>query len=176
MLETLPAPGAGGSADYPILLQGISYPVTVSWDLTALPGGGPGLSLTSGGERAASTPIGGSGSVVLRDAASAAGLSLNGNGNGLPAAFALGRNFPNPFNPTTSMQVDIPASAEVNVAVYDLLGRLVATLMTGPQAAGSATISWDGRDGTGMQVPTGMYIVRMSAGEFTASQKVLMMK
>jgi flagellar hook assembly protein FlgD len=74
------------------------------------------------------------------------------------------------------MQVDIPTASEVDVAVYDLLGRLVSRLMSGPQPAGSVTITWDGRDNAGMQVPTGMYIVRMTAGGFSASQKVLMMK
>jgi hypothetical protein len=178
MLEALPSAEAGQDAGYPILIQGVSYPITVSWDLAAVPGGGANLSLTTGGERSASTPIAGSGSVVFRDARSAAGLSITASGSprGVPAEFALGRNFPNPFNPSTSMQVDIPSASEVDVAVYDLLGRLVSRLMSGPQPAGSVTITWDGRDNAGMQVPTGMYIVRMTAGGFSASQKVLMMK
>jgi hypothetical protein len=178
MLEALPSVDDETVARYPIQIQGVTYPITVSWDLTPIPTAGTKLLISTGSERSSATPIAGSGSVVFRDARSAAGLSItaSGSAHGLPAEFALGRNFPNPFNPSTSMQVDIPTASEVDVAVYDLLGRLVSRLMSGPQPAGSVTITWDGRDNAGMQVPTGMYIVRMAAGDFSASQKVLMMK
>jgi hypothetical protein len=177
-LETIPSGEGKSAGGYPILVQGAAYPVTVSWDLGNVADAGGKLSLTTAGAGTAATPIAGSGSVVFRDARSIAGLSLSGSGNGsgLPGTFTLGKNYPNPFNPTTSMRVDIPASSEVVVAVYDLLGRLVSTLLTGPQQAGSVTVTWDGRDNSGKQAPTGMYVVRMTSGDFTASQKVLMMK
>jgi hypothetical protein len=120
----------------------------------------------------------GSGSIILKDQASAAGLAvrLSADGSGMPEDFALGRNYPNPFNPVTHFQVDIPAESDVDVAVYDLLGRLITTLMNGTHPAGSVSLSWDGRDNAGVGVPTGMYVIRMKAGDFSASQKVLLMK
>ncbi len=149
----------------------------MSWEINTPPAGTRKLSLI-GGAAGTGRTIEGSGSMAVRDAASAAGLALriSGDASDLPRAFALGRNYPNPFNPVTRMQVDLPVASDVNIAVYDLLGRLVSTLMSGTRAAGSLTLEWDGRDDDGLSAPTGMYIIRMNAGEFSASQKVLLMK
>ncbi|HLF15184.1 MAG TPA: FlgD immunoglobulin-like domain containing protein [Bacteroidota bacterium] len=178
MLESWSDNDGGGIGEYPILIQGAAYPITVSWEITTPPAGPGKLRLAGGGSGTSARPIEGSGSLVFRDAASSAGLSLrlSGDASGLPAEFALGRNYPNPFNPVTHVQVDIPTESDVEVGVYDLLGRLVSTLLTGTHAAGSLTLAWDGRDAGGMSVPTGMYVVRMKAGDFTASRKVLLMK
>jgi len=97
-------------------------------------------------------------------------------GVNVPTTFAMSQNYPNPFNPVTHFRVDLPKSTEVEVAVYDLLGRKIASLLSGNQAAGQYTLEWNGRDANGVGVPTGMYFLRLSSDEFTATQKVMLMK
>jgi flagellar hook assembly protein FlgD len=94
----------------------------------------------------------------------------------LPKAFALGHNYPNPFNPTTHFNIEIPKTADVTIAVYDVLGQQVSTLLSGQQNAGYMTVEWDGKDAHGQQSPTGIYFVRMTADEFTATTKIMLMK
>jgi hypothetical protein len=174
MLESWSDDGGGTPGDYPLLIQGAVYPVTVSWEINTPPAGSRRFYLGGGGT--ADRPIEGSGSLVLRNQAPSLSVRLSAEGPDLPKEFALGRNYPNPFNPVTHVRVDIPVESGVEVAVYDLLGRLVSTLMTGNHAAGSLTLDWNGTDGNGLGVPTGMYIIRMKAGDFSASQKVLLLK
>ncbi len=176
-LETWGEADGNATLNNPINIQGAAYPLAVSWEIVNLPADGRKLSIGTG-TAGSGRLIDGTGSMTIRDAASGAGLTLtiSGDASTLPGTFALGRNYPNPFNPVTHVQVDIPVTSDVNVAVYDILGRLVSTLTSGVRAAGSLTLEWDGRDGNGMSVPTGMYVIRMKAGEFAASQKVLLMK
>jgi flagellar hook assembly protein FlgD len=97
-------------------------------------------------------------------------------GLALPKEFALGQNYPNPFNPSTRFTVDVPKISDVTVAIYDILGRQITTLLTGQQTAGVKTIEWDGTDARGTVVPTGVYFVRMSAEDFSATHKIMLMK
>jgi hypothetical protein len=85
--------------------------------------------------------------------------------------YALHGNYPNPFNPVTKIAFDLPEAGAVSLKVFDLMGREVAVLVNGEKPAGQHTISFDARD-----LPSGMYICRMSANEFTASRKMLLAK
>ncbi len=176
MVESWSGDDAGTNRDYQVLVQGAVYPITLGWDITTPPTGSGKFYLI--GQDGAGRALEGAGSVTVREAGSNPGfiVRLADEPTGLPQAFALGRNYPNPFNPVTRVQVDLPKSSQVEIAVYDLLGRFVSTLLTGTKEAGSLTLSWDGRDEAGKAVPTGMYVIRMKAGEFTAAQKVLLMK
>ncbi len=88
-----------------------------------------------------------------------------------PSGFELGRNFPNPFNPATRIQYRIGRPCRVTVKIYALTGRMVQTLVDTEQAAGRYTLSFDGRD-----LPSGNYFCRMTAGGFTAVQKLVLIK
>jgi flagellar hook assembly protein FlgD len=92
----------------------------------------------------------------------------------IPKSFSLSQNFPNPFNPSTEMQLVIPGDKEVRVSliVYDLHGKLIVKLMDGARAPGIHRIHWDGKDAHGLIVPSGVYFYRMKAGEFTATRKM----
>ncbi len=79
-----------------------------------------------------------------------------------PTRFALGQNFPNPFNPETRIEFTIPAAAQVTLKVYNLLGQEVRTLVDGPLAAGSRSIVWDGRNHLGADVGSGLYVYRIN--------------
>jgi flagellar hook assembly protein FlgD len=88
----------------------------------------------------------------------------------------LGQNYPNPFNPLTVIRYSLMVNSYVTLKVYDLLGQEVKTLVDGMRDAGYGSVEWDGRDARGLSVPTGIYFVRMTAGEFNAAQKVMLMK
>ena len=76
----------------------------------------------------------------------------------LPEDFALHQNYPNPFNPTTQIQYDLPEDQFVNIAIYDVMGRNIRTLMNVDQTAGYHSIHWDARNDMGEGVAAGMYL------------------
>ena len=88
-----------------------------------------------------------------------------------PSEFALSPAYPNPFNPTTNIQFALPQNTDVQVVVFDMLGRQVAELANANYAAGYYTINWNATNQS-----SGVYIVRMIAGEFSATQKVMLVK
>ena len=96
--------------------------------------------------------------------------------NDLPDMTALEPPFPNPFNPQTKISYQLAESGLVNISVYDLLGRKVATLWNAEQQAGSYSIYWHGRDDSGRQASTGTYFLRLVAGDVVQSEKVLLMR
>ena len=85
-------------------------------------------------------------------------------GRALPERFALGPNYPNPFNPSTIIPYQLAASAEVRLEVFNLLGQHIATLVDGERAAGFHTAMWHAVDGAGRAVGAGVYIYRMTVG------------
>jgi hypothetical protein len=88
---------------------------------------------------------------------------------------ALGQNRPNPFNPSTRIPFVMDQSRHVTIAVYDVAGSRVRTLVDEVKPAGSHTVDWDGRDGNGKAVASGVYVVRLEAGR-THTRKVVLMK
>ena len=82
----------------------------------------------------------------------------------LPIVMTLEQNHPNPFNPRTTIRLDLPAAGTVRLAVYDIAGRLVRVLVEGEIPAGSHEAVWDGRDASGRSVPSGSYLARLVAG------------
>jgi flagellar hook assembly protein FlgD len=95
---------------------------------------------------------------------------------GIPKAIAITGNSPNPFNPSTSISFSLPAPSHVSLAVYDITGRKVRTLVSGQMSEGEHTATWDGRDDSGQPVASGMYISRLVAGERIAAGKMALVK
>ena len=92
----------------------------------------------------------------------------------MPTAFALGANYPNPFNPATTIPLSVPADAEdVELAIYNVLGQPVRQVWAGPLAAGEHRLGWDGRDGRGQSVAAGVYLYRLQVGEQTRLRKMV---
>ena len=85
-------------------------------------------------------------------------------GRALPERFALGPNYPNPFNPSTIIPYQLAASAAVRLEVFNLLGQHIATLVDGERPAGFHTATWHAVDGVGRAVGAGVYIYRMTVG------------
>ena len=105
----------------------------------------------------------------------ASGLSVE-NADILPDQFELHANFPNPFNPTTSINYDLPENASVSLMIYDIMGREIKHLVNEAQNAGFKAIMWDGTNNFGQQVGAGMYLYQIKAGSFTQARKMLLMK
>lgn len=98
----------------------------------------------------------------------------------LPTDFALAQNFPNPFNPTTSIQYTLPEKSNVQLTIYNLKGQRIRTLIHGPVDAGAHNLKWDACDQNGMPVAAGIYIYQLHAkGEtraITFTRKMTFMK
>lgn len=93
-----------------------------------------------------------------------------------PAPLSLLHNHPNPFNPSTTLSFTLPDPGRVLLAVYDITGRKVRTLVSESWRAGSHTVIWDGRDDAGNAVASGVYLSRLTAGKYTATGKMLLLK
>ena len=94
----------------------------------------------------------------------------------LPAKLALGANYPNPFNPMTTISFDLPKATHTQLRVYDLRGKLIATLADESLPAGRHQAVWTGRDNTGRQAASGMYFYRLIANGQTLNGKMLLLK
>jgi hypothetical protein len=96
--------------------------------------------------------------------------------NGLaPREFELFQNNPNPFNPSTRIQYNLEKAARVSLKVYNLLGNQVASLVEGPQDAGSYTVTFNADKGT-LRLASGVYFYRLEAGTFISTKKLVIMK
>jgi uncharacterized repeat protein (TIGR01451 family) len=89
----------------------------------------------------------------------------------LPTAYTLEQNYPNPFNPTTSIAFSLPESAQVSLAVYDVLGRRVATLVNGQLQAGQHSVQFEATS-----LPSGMYLYRLTTPSGSITQKMILLK
>ena len=97
-------------------------------------------------------------------------------GTEVPSGFELSNNYPNPFNPTTTIKYSVPASENVKLIVYNMLGQEVKTLVNAEQGVGSYSVTWDGTSNLGSKVASGMYIYRLTAGKLVSSKKMILMK
>lgn len=93
-----------------------------------------------------------------------------------PGSYHLHQNYPNPFNPSTTIRFDLPVSSEVKLAIYNLNGQVVRKLADGKYASGSHVVVWDGTDESGARVASGLYVYRISVGEYVAQKKLVKMK
>ena len=93
-----------------------------------------------------------------------------------PSDFGLFQNFPNPFNPSTTIQFQVPQANDVSIVIYDMLGKEVKSLFTGQVQAGKYTVDWNGTNNTGAKVSSGSYIYRMTAGNFVDVKEMILLK
>ena len=94
----------------------------------------------------------------------------------IPTDYKLHSAFPNPFNPTTSINYDLPKNEFVIINVFDLMGREVKTLVNKEQVAGFRSVKWDATNNLGQPVSAGMYIYTIQAGEFRQTKKMVLLK
>jgi len=94
----------------------------------------------------------------------------------LPESFALHQNYPNPFNPTTAIRYDLPNQSQVMIAIYDVTGRKIRTLVSKQEEPGYRSVIWNGHNDAGSQVGTGLYIYTIRAGNYFKTRKMLLVK
>jgi len=94
----------------------------------------------------------------------------------VPLEFALERNYPNPFNPTTTISFSIPSGDIVKLEIFNILGQRVRTLLNEHRTPRRHSVIWDGRNNAGEEVSSGVYFTRLSADDNVASQKMLLLK
>ncbi len=94
----------------------------------------------------------------------------------LPQYFYLSQNYPNPFNAETKIRYDLPVPKSVELVIYNLMGQVVKVLVNETQEAGNYVFQWDGMDGRGKKVPTGIYFYRIEAGYWILTKKMILLR
>jgi hypothetical protein len=94
----------------------------------------------------------------------------------LPVTYNLQNAYPNPFNPVTTLQYDLPEDAMVNITIYDMMGRVMSNLVSSQQNAGYKSIQWDATNNIGQPVSAGLYLYTIQAGEFRQTKKMVLLK
>ncbi len=157
---------------YPIDVQSRSYPVLLEWicdedDIGLAVEDSKGTKWTLSGS---------TGSITLeRDRAMHIVLIVTRRCS-QDGGYGLTRNYPNPFNPSTSFSLTLPGFADVDIRVYDVSGREISTILSRTLAGGRYTVTWDGSTDRGEPAAGGIYFVRMHAGKYSAVRKVVLVK
>ncbi len=94
----------------------------------------------------------------------------------IPTQFAFHQNFPNPFNPSTTISYALPQKEHVTISIFNVQGQEQAILVEEEQAAGNYSVVWDGRRNTGELLPSGLYFCQIKAGKYTRTQKMSLLK
>jgi flagellar hook assembly protein FlgD len=93
-----------------------------------------------------------------------------------PKSYNLAQNFPNPFNPSTTIKYDMKDKGLVTLKVYNVAGQLVRTLANSVKNAGSYTVAWDGKNDRGGSVASGIYFYKMETKDFSQTKKMVMLR
>jgi hypothetical protein len=94
----------------------------------------------------------------------------------LPTEYRLGDAYPNPFNPSTTIEFDLPNPGQVTLEVYNIAGQKVQTIVDRPMNAGTHSVQWHGTDESGSPVASGIYLYRLTSGDYTENKKMILMK
>jgi hypothetical protein len=110
------------------------------------------------------------------DAITVVSSTIERLGEEIPQQYELNQNYPNPFNPTTRIKYGLPESGHVRLTVYNVLGQLVSLIVSKEQTAGYYEVTWDARTDSGVQVPSGLYFLRIEAGDFSSTRSMVFQK
>ncbi|MFI5252768.1 MAG: T9SS type A sorting domain-containing protein [Bacteroidota bacterium] len=176
-----------GQSTIPISLKDVKYPVTIHWKLQSdnatsywlnEPGNGKNQIPMKGSGSTALSNTGSDGIVIIASAINpclpAKTISKfidDGAASAKPASYLLHQNMPNPFNPTTMINYELPDAGHVTLKVYNMLGQEVATLVDEVQDAGYRTARFDGSN-----LSSGVYFYRLVAGGFSDFKKMILVK
>ena len=93
----------------------------------------------------------------------------------IPAGYILAPNYPNPFNPATTIEFSVPRQSRVQMVVYDVLGRKTCVLVDAQLAAGAHTVTWDGRDASGREAGSGVYFCQLISGTARSNTRKMLL-
>ena len=94
----------------------------------------------------------------------------------MPSNYFLSQNFPNPFNPITTLKYELPEDSFVDVTVYDLLGNVVKNLINGDQSSGYKSIQWNATNNQGEPISAGVYLYKIQASDYVDTKKMILLK
>jgi hypothetical protein len=174
ILEAYPASVKDGMS-FGISITSKSSPLTIRWNVVNHRNKHFTIGDAANGKILKSREIAGANEATI-NASGAIHLILSVEGGAVPREFSLSQNYPNPFNPSTKFVVGLPQTAHLDVAVYNILGQKVASLVSENRDAGFYTITWNGNAEGGFAASSGVYFVRVNADKFNAVRKILMMK
>jgi hypothetical protein len=103
-------------------------------------------------------------------------VELSVDGHQIPDKFTLHQNHPNPFNPVTTLRYDLPEDAMVNITIYDMMGRVVRTMVNTQQNTGFKSVRWNATNDAGSSVSAGLYLYMIKAGDFRQTKKMVLLK
>jgi endo-1,4-beta-xylanase len=128
-----------------------------------------------GGVNARSDLIHAAGDTVFEVGLDTDATSVESEGTA-PVRFGLESNYPNPFNPMTGIRYSVPSMESVTLTVYNLKGEMIRTLADGRVSGGSHLAVWDGLDDGGLPMPSGVYVVRLEAGNRSTSKRMVLIR
>ena len=94
----------------------------------------------------------------------------------LPLQYALYHNYPNPFNPYTTLNYYLPINASVRLTIYDLVGTVITSLVNKDESPGYKSVRWNATNNQGQPVSAGVYLYRFEAGDFEQTKKMILLK
>ena len=103
-------------------------------------------------------------------------VELSVDGHQIPDKFTLHQNHPNPFNPVTTLRYDLPEDTMVNITIYDMIGRVVRTMVNTQQNTGFKSVRWNATNDVGSSVSAGLYLYMIQAGDFRQTKKMVLLK
>ena len=101
---------------------------------------------------------------------------LSTEGEGVPVEFALHENYPNPFNPTTTLRFGLPEVSDITLTIYNMLGQKVRTFNYQNTSAGYHSVTWDAANDLGQQVGAGVYLYQLQTKDFVKTRKMVLLK
>jgi len=121
------------------------------------------------------------GNVTLLSGGLNAPVSVLNHTLSVPTEFSLSNNYPNPFNPSTTFRLNVPQMANVEISIYNILGEKVKTMSFENLAIGSHEITWEGKNDNGVNVASGIYLMRVKASSsskeiFSATKRLALVK
>jgi hypothetical protein len=119
--------------------------------------------------------VNGTAELVEVEAGTFTGAVMETSTRALPTSYDLAQNFPNPFNPTTTIRLALPTASDYSLEIYNIAGQKVRNF-TGYSEATVLDIEWDGKDASGSTVASGVYFYKVVAGQFSATKRMVMLK
>jgi hypothetical protein len=94
----------------------------------------------------------------------------------VPGTYKLAQNFPNPFNPSTIIQYELPRESHVKLDIFDVKGKYIRSLIDNKEVAGTHNVQWNSQDRQGRKVPNGVYFYTITTNDFTQTKKMIFIK
>lgn len=164
---------------YPIKISGTAFPYTINWDNNSSEERYSLLRIYYVNKEIKEISLVGKGSFTIKEEDEYVRSEIivcDAASTVLPKEYALHDNYPNPFNPTTVIRYDLPFDSRVTLKVFDILGRVVATIVDKVQDAGYKSIEWNAADERGNNLSTGVYFYQLAAGDYKAVKKMLLLR